>query len=65
MEVKRSSSTQFYAKLLLASVVLLGSCKSMDCGCPMAMEDKKAAIKKEQKELVRSYEIKTVSLKSE
>jgi len=23
-------------KLLIGSILLLGSCKSMDCGCPMA-----------------------------
>ncbi len=37
-------------KLLLGGILLLGACKSMDCGCPMAQE----SITPVQKKIVHS-----------
>ncbi len=38
------------SKLLIGSILLLGSCKSMDCGCPMAEE----SLQPIQKKIVHS-----------
>ena len=59
-------SKQFNSKIVLVSLIFLyGSCKSADCGCPMAVEKRQQTIQKEENESSRMYDIRAVSWKQE
>jgi len=64
MKIVFNSSIQFKSTIVFGTLIFLGGCKSADCGCPMAVENKKQVAKKEQIVNSKNYEIKAVTLKS-